>query len=139
MNVDTIKLTGENLTSVHKPVDAEEERLFAKLYKEAVALSSRRRVTRSRRRVTLRLRTTTPSSSTLGEPQRYTRRGSGSSSMGVVTHEEDSHISDPEETREPDYDDEGNVLTDGDYGESSDSDYAPYDDMHEASDQEEVF
>ena len=40
------------------------------------------------------------------------RRGSGSSSAAVAG-EEDDHVAD---LREPEYDEEGNVLSDGDYG-----------------------
>ena len=35
--MDDIKPTGENLQSVNKPVDEEEERLYKELYMQAIA------------------------------------------------------------------------------------------------------
>ena len=65
--------------------------------------------------------------------------GSGTSSSTLAAIEEDIEVEEEEELREPEFDEEGNVLSEGDFGESSESDYCPYDDMLEASDQEDVF
>lgn len=44
-----------------------------------------------------------------------------------------------DDARELEFDGESNAFFDGDYGESSKSDYAPVDDILEASNQEDVF
>ena len=77
--------------------------------------------------------------STSVAPLTYTRRGSGTSSSTLAAIEEDIEDEEEEELREPEFDEEGNVLSEGDFAESSESDYSPYDDMLEASDQEDVF
>ena len=77
--------------------------------------------------------------SPFGAPQTYTHRGFGTSSSTLAAIEEDIEVEEAAELREPEFDEEGNVLSEGDFAESYESDYSPYDDMLEASDQEDVF
>ena len=106
--MDTLKLTMDTLKSVNKERDPEEMQIYAELFRELEEIDlrvSRTRRGRGRGRGT-RGRTSTNHSST------HVRRGSGSASA-VAAREEDDVVAD---LREPEYDEEGNVLSEGDYG-----------------------
>lgn len=137
--MDTIKLTGDNLRSVQREPDEEEEMLFAELYKELEEVD--RRTTRTRRGrgrgvrvggrsrgVTIR-RASTPtpsgedSSSLPSLPRVFVRRGSASSRP--IEHDDI-----PSPPREPEFDDEGNLLSEG---ERADDPYSPEESSSENS------
>lgn len=101
VNVDTFRLTGDNLQSVHQEPDEDEEMIFAQLYGELMAADTRS--TRSQRGhgrgvpvgrgKGLIIRPT--STSTGSATQMYTRRASTSTPL----------------PREPSFDDEGNLIS----------------------------
>ncbi|MCO5590848.1 hypothetical protein L7F22_044823 [Adiantum nelumboides] len=71
-------------------------------------------------------------------PTTYVRRGSGSGSSTTATTLENVPLSRSTEPREPEFDDEGNILSEGDYGLSSTHSDPPSDedDTHQDSDWE---
>ena len=141
--MDEFELKGDTLKSVNKPVNEEEEKLYVELYKELEETD--RRITRTRRRGRGRGRgRSTPSTTSdkgkgkgKGTRDRATRgRGQGIGSSGVLTYvrrgsgsraaaalsEEDDALSSHDSLREPEYDDEGNLLSEGDFVFTSETD-----------------
>ena len=127
--MDEFKLTGDTLKSVNKVVDEEEERLYAELYKELEETD--RRVTRTRRRGRGQPTSSTTSRKGQGKgrgPARGRGRGRatyirhGSSSRATAISEEDEPASSSEDLREPEYDDDGNLLSEGDCVFTTDTD-----------------
>ena len=133
--MDTFKLKGDTLESVNKPVDDAEERLYAELYEELEETD--RRVSRTRRRGRGQMRGQITSSTTRKKgrgkgkgmatgqgrgkgPLTYVRRGSGS--RAVALSEEDETSSSSDDLREPEYDEEGNLLSEGDFVFTSETD-----------------
>ncbi|KAI5081758.1 hypothetical protein GOP47_0001501 [Adiantum capillus-veneris] len=90
------KLSIETLKSLNKDRDPEEEQIFRDLYLELEEIDRRVSRTRSRK-----------------------KRGSGSGSTMADTTLENVSISRPADPREPEFDDEGNILSEGDYGLAS--------------------
>lgn len=123
MNVDTFKLTGDNLTSVHSEPDEDEEMIFAELYKELMVADTRN--TRSQRGRGVRVgggkgliirRTSTPTPTTTTQAGSglltYMRRGSNSSNP---IHHDSTPL-----FREPYFDDEGNLLSESEHESETD-------------------
>ena len=131
--MDAIKLTGDTLKSVNKDVNEEEEKLYAELYKELEETD--RRISRTRRRG--RGRGHSPTSS-IGAKEKgktkqvacgrgkgratitYVRRGSNS--RAVDLSEDEGPTSSSDDLKEPEYDDDGNLLSEGDFVFTSETD-----------------
>ena len=134
------KLKGDTLKSVNKEVDEEEERLYAELYKELEEVD--RRISRTRRggrkggdgNVMSKGKGKGKGKSLSkrkGRGETSIRRGSGSGGAGGASStaiEEENEIVAPREGfREPGYDDDGNLLSEGDFdfgSETSEEDIA---------------
>ena len=131
--MDEFKLTKDTLHSVNKDVDYESERLYAQLFSELEETD--RRVSRLRQH---HERTSTCGTmggsrgkgkgkgkgsrgSTLGL-QTYVRCGSSSTRVIEDLAEEDDPLIPSPELREPEFDDDGNLLSEGDFVFTSDSD-----------------
>ncbi|KAH7430718.1 hypothetical protein KP509_08G011300 [Ceratopteris richardii] len=111
VNVDSLKLSLETLKSVQKESDAEEEQIFRDLYLELEEIDRRVNRTRSHSKVTLRA---SRNQQRRGHPTStiaYSRRASDSRSAPSAMEDENEAI----EPREPSYDDDGNIISDGDY------------------------
>lgn len=116
--MDEFKLTGNTLKSVNKEVDEEEERIYAELYRELEETDRRISRTRHRRRPT-----TTKDSGKGKDKGKENSKGKGkgalmrrgSSSASATTMDEDDLVPPIEGLREPEYDDEGNLLSEGDF------------------------
>ncbi|MCO5548933.1 hypothetical protein L7F22_002396 [Adiantum nelumboides] len=129
VNVDECKLSVETLKSLNKDLDPEEEQIFRELYMELEEIDRRVSRTRARKVVVRGLATRGRGSSTSAvrgrgrtstrAPTTYVRRGSGSGSSTTSTTLENVPLSRSTEPREPEFDDEGNILSEGDYGLSS--------------------
>ncbi|MCO5615018.1 hypothetical protein L7F22_069306 [Adiantum nelumboides] len=129
VNVDECKLSVEILKSLNKDHDPEEEQIFRELNMELEEID--RCVSRTRfRKVVVRgsaTRGRVSSTSTVRGGGRastrasttYVRRGSGSGSSTTATTLENVPLSRSMEPREPEFDDEGNIVGEGDYGFSS--------------------
>ena len=103
--MDQFKLTVDTLKSVHKERDSVEMEIYAELFRELEEVDLRVSRTRSARgRGRGRACTTRPST--------HVRRGSGSSSAAATREEEDLGG----DLREPEYDEHGNILSEGDFG-----------------------
>lgn len=128
--MDECKLSAATLKSVNKEQDPEEEQIFRNLYMELEEID--RRVSRTRKKVVVRVpRAASRVAAVAPRSRTYVRRGSGSTSGADATCEE---VLVPlsttlVEAREPEYDDEGNSLSDGDYGEASDGESDRADDL----------
>ncbi|KAH7430584.1 hypothetical protein KP509_08G004800 [Ceratopteris richardii] len=111
LNVDSLKLSLETLKSVRKEREAEEEPIFCDLYLELEEIDRRVNLTRSHSKVTIRASRNQQrrgySTSTIA----HLRRGSGSSSAPSAMEDENEAI----KPREPSYDDDGNIISDGVY------------------------
>ncbi|KAI5082086.1 hypothetical protein GOP47_0001829 [Adiantum capillus-veneris] len=103
VNVDECKLSIETLKSLNKDHDPKEEQIFRNLYLELEEIDRRVSRTQSHKKT----------------PRTYVRRGSGSGSTMADTTLENVSISRPTDPREPEFDDEGNILSEGDYGLAS--------------------
>ncbi|MCO5576180.1 hypothetical protein L7F22_029988 [Adiantum nelumboides] len=88
VNADECKLSVETLKSLNKDRDPEEEQIFRELYMELEVIDRRVSHTRSRKKVVVRGSTT----------------------------RENVPLSKSTEPREPEFDDDGNILSEGDYG-----------------------
>ncbi|MCO5565101.1 hypothetical protein L7F22_018772 [Adiantum nelumboides] len=129
VNVDECKLSVETLKSLNKDLDPEEEQIFRELYMELEEIDRRVSRTRARKVVVRGLATRGRGSSTsavLGHgraltraPTTYVRRGSGSGSSTTATTLENVPLSRSTKPREPEFDDEDNILSEGYYGLSS--------------------
>ncbi|MCO5606420.1 hypothetical protein L7F22_060608 [Adiantum nelumboides] len=129
VNVDECKLSVETLKSLNKDLDPEEEQIFRELYMELEEIDRRVSRTRARKVVVRGSATRGRGSSTSAvhgrgrastrAPTTYVRRGSGSGSSTTATTLENVPLSRSTEPREPEFDDEGNILSEGDYGLSS--------------------
>ncbi|MCO5603112.1 hypothetical protein L7F22_057258 [Adiantum nelumboides] len=129
VNGDECKLSVETLTSLNKDLDPEEEQIFRELYMELEEIDRRVSRTRARKVVVRGSATRGRGSSTSAvrgrgrastrAPTTYVRRGSGSGSSTMATTLENVPLSKSTEPREPEFDDEGNILSEGDYGLSS--------------------
>ncbi|MCO5559125.1 hypothetical protein L7F22_012717 [Adiantum nelumboides] len=106
VNVDECKLSVETLKSLNKDLDPEEEQIFRELYMELEEIDV----------VSLALE---PARASTRAPTTYVRRGSGSGSSTTATTLENVPLSRSMEPREPEFNDEGNILSEGDYGLSS--------------------
>ncbi|MCO5599663.1 hypothetical protein L7F22_053768 [Adiantum nelumboides] len=142
VNVDECKLLVETLKSLNKDRDPEEEQIFRELYMELEEIDPRVSRTRSRKKVVMRGSVTRGRGSSTSAvrgggrastraPTTYVRRGSGSGSSTTATTQENVPLSRSTKPREPEFDDEGNIHNEGDYGTSSDED-----DTHHDSDWE---
>lgn len=125
--MDQFKLTGDTLKSVNKEVDDEEERIYAELYKELEETD--RRISRTRRGRS----TTSEGSKDKGKAKSKgkgkgkskgkgatrrasVRRGSSSALVAIEPNvDEDDLVPPIEALREPEYDDDGNLLSEGDF------------------------
>ncbi|MCO5581081.1 hypothetical protein L7F22_034957 [Adiantum nelumboides] len=146
VNVDECKLSVETLKSLNKDLDPEEEQIFRELYMELGEIDRRVSRTRARKVVVRGSATRGRGSSTSAvrgrvstrAPTTYVRRGSGSGSSTMATTLENVPLSRSTKPREPEFDDEGNILSEGDYGLSSThSDlFSDEDDTHHDSDWE---
>ncbi|MCO5605241.1 hypothetical protein L7F22_059421 [Adiantum nelumboides] len=126
VNVDECKLSVETHKSLNKDLDPEEEQIFRKLYMELEEIDRRVSRTRARKVVVRGSATRGRGSSTSAVrgrgrastrvPTTYVRRGSGSGSFTTVTPLKNVPLSRSTEPREPEFDDEGNILSEGDYG-----------------------
>ncbi|MCO5551318.1 hypothetical protein L7F22_004819 [Adiantum nelumboides] len=147
--VDECKLSVETLKSLNKDHDLEEEQIFRELYMELEEIDRRVSRTRSRKKVVVRRSATRGRGSSTSAvrggsrastraPTTYVRRGSGSVSSTTTTTLENVPLSRSTEPREPEFDDEGNILSEGDYGFSSthSDTSSDEDDTHEDSDWE---
>ncbi|MCO5558731.1 hypothetical protein L7F22_012317 [Adiantum nelumboides] len=129
VNVDECKLSVETLKSLNKEEHPEEQEIFRELYLELEEIDRQVSRTRSRPQVIVR-RTTLASrargarasvarggraSTTSTTPRTYVRRGSGSGSCEASITTEDVPILGRMEHRDPEFDDEGNLFSDGDY------------------------
>lgn len=135
--MDALKLTGDTLQSVNKVQDEEEERIYAEIYRELESFD--RRPTRTRRGrggsgrgVQVGSRGCTVRGAPRDIVHTYVRRGSGSSTLALA--DEDAPFGFSHELREPEFDDEGNLLSDGDFGEATDVSSSHEDDFSESSD-----
>lgn len=127
--MDDCTLSVETLKSLNKEQDPEEQQIFRDLYLELEEIDRRVSRTRSRPNVIVRRVTSAPSSRgarasiarggrmavTSTTPRTYVRRGSGSGSGVAAMTTDDVPISGHREHREPEFDDEGNLLSEGDY------------------------
>ena len=139
--MDEFKLTKDTLHSVNKDVDYESERLYAQLFSELEETD--RRVSRLRQH-----HERTSTCGTMGGSrgkgkgkdkskgrgrrkgsrgvttglQTYVRRGSSSTRVIEDLAEEDDPLIPSPELREPEFDDDGNLLSEGDFVFTSDSD-----------------
>ncbi|MCO5566898.1 hypothetical protein L7F22_020581 [Adiantum nelumboides] len=136
VNVDELKLSAQTLKSVTKDRDPEEEEIFRDLYMELEEIDRRVSRTRSQRKTRVRsiaARGVVPStthgaastSHAAGTSRCYVRRGPTTSST-------------TREIRDPNYDDEGNLLSEGDYGDGASSDDGDYTDDDDESDEAEA-
>ncbi|MCO5550605.1 hypothetical protein L7F22_004093 [Adiantum nelumboides] len=134
VNVDDFKLTGDTLQSVNKEVDVEEERIYAELYQELEEIDRRVSRTRHGRERGEQARTTTSRRGRGRGPRgRGGRRGSGSSSA-AYEHEDDPIESSDEDVREPEYDDDGNLLSEPDFPSGSKIEASASPMLHDDSD-----
>ncbi|MCO5594444.1 hypothetical protein L7F22_048474 [Adiantum nelumboides] len=134
VNVDDFKLTGDTLQSVNKEVDVEEERIYAELYQELEEIDRRVSRTRHGRERGEQARTTTSRRGRGRGPRgRGGRRGSGSSSA-AYEHEDDPIESSDEDVREPEYDDDGNLLSEPDFPSGSETEASASPMLHDDSD-----
>ncbi|MCO5591434.1 hypothetical protein L7F22_045417 [Adiantum nelumboides] len=146
VNVDECKLSVETLKSLNKDLDPEEEQIFRELYMELEEIDRRVSRTRARKVVVRGSATRGRGSSTSAvrgrastrAPTTYVRRGSGSGSSTTATTLENVPLSRSTEPREPEFDDEDNILSEGDYGLSSthSDPFSDEDDTHHDSDWE---
>ncbi|MCO5562431.1 hypothetical protein L7F22_016059 [Adiantum nelumboides] len=148
VNVDECKLSVETLKSLNKDLDPEEEQIFRELYMELEEIDRRVSRTRARKVVVRGSVTRGRGSSTSAVRGRgrastralttYVHRGSGSGSSTTATTLENVPLSRSTEPREPEFDDEGNILSEGDYGLSSthSDPFSDEDDTHHDSDWE---
>lgn len=126
--MDQFKLTGNTLKSVNKEVDEEEERIYAEVYKELEETD--RRISRTRRGRSATSEGSNKSkgkakikdkgkgkSKGKGATRRVSvRRGSSSASVAIEPIvDEDDLVPPIEGPREPEYDDAGNLLSEGDF------------------------
>ncbi|MCO5612202.1 hypothetical protein L7F22_066464 [Adiantum nelumboides] len=136
VNVDELKLSAQTLKSVTKDRDPEEEEIFRDLYMELEEIDRRVSRTRSQRKTRVRsiaARGVVPStthgaastSHAAGTSRCYVRRGPTTSST-------------TREIRDPNYDDENNLLSEGDYGDGASSDDGDYTDDDDESDEAEA-
>ncbi|MCO5583652.1 hypothetical protein L7F22_037565 [Adiantum nelumboides] len=95
VNVDECKLSVETLKSLNKDLDPEEEQIFHELYMELEEIDRRVSCTRARKVVV---------------------RGSVTRETPMATTLENVSLSRSTEPREPEFGDEGNILSEGDYG-----------------------
>ncbi|MCO5549875.1 hypothetical protein L7F22_003349 [Adiantum nelumboides] len=127
VNADECKLSVETLKSLNKDCDREEEQIFRELYMELEEIDRRVSRTRSSKKVVVRGSATRGRGSSTSAvrgggrastraPTTYVRRGSGSGSSTTVTTLENVPLSRSTEPREPEFDDDGNILSEGDYG-----------------------
>ncbi|MCO5609564.1 hypothetical protein L7F22_063793 [Adiantum nelumboides] len=127
VNADECKLSVETLKSLNKDRDSEEEQIFRELYMELEEIDRRVSRTRSRKKVVVRGSATRGRGSSTSAvcgggrastraPTTYVRRGSGSGSSTTATTLENVPLSRSTEPREPEFDDDGNILSEGDYG-----------------------
>ncbi|MCO5578193.1 hypothetical protein L7F22_032031 [Adiantum nelumboides] len=127
VNADECKLSVETLKSLNKERDPEEEQIFRELYMELEEIDRRVSRTRSRKKVVVRGSATRGRGSSTSAvrgggrastraPTTYVRRGSGSGSSTTATTLENVPLSRSTEPREPEFDDDGNILSEGDYG-----------------------
>ena len=146
MNVDEFKLTAEKLKSVNQVVDEEEEQLYKELYEELEETD--RRISRTRRHTVSKKSTDTigqaqdkgkgkskvnPKAKGKGKgkgkgagKKKGKGKARGSSSTTLTFEDEDNLVSSDDEElveiREPEYDDDGNLLSEGDFIFTSDTD-----------------
>ncbi|MCO5598073.1 hypothetical protein L7F22_052163 [Adiantum nelumboides] len=124
VNVDECKLCVETFKSLNKDHDLEDLR---ELYMELEEIDRRVSCTRFRKKVVVRGLTTTSRGSFISAvcgggkasaqaPTIYVHIGSGSGFFTTATMPEDVPLSRSTESREPEFDDEGNILSEGDYG-----------------------
>lgn len=121
--MDEFKLTGNTLQSVNKEVDAEEERIYAELYQELVEIDRRVSRTRQGQLAHERGRGARANTSRAGRGRgKGRRRGSGRPTT-TYEHEDDCMESSDEEedAMEPEYDDEGNLLSEGEFPSGSET------------------
>ncbi|MCO5575884.1 hypothetical protein L7F22_029690 [Adiantum nelumboides] len=122
VNVDECKLSVETLKSLNKDHDPKEEQIFHELYMELEEIDRRVSRTRSRKKVVVRRSATRGRGSSTSAvrgggrastraPTTYVRRGSGSVSSTTTTTLENVPLSKSTEPREPEFDDEGNILS----------------------------
>ena len=142
MDVDSIKLTGENLSSVHTQRDPEVERIYAELYRECEATDFR--VTRFRvaRRAVVRVSTTSRGTGRVRrrrahDPTPTTTVGRDVASSSTYNRRRpgrprDVHEDVPEENV-PEYDEDGNLINDGDFASVSTTDSSSKEDTHDSS------
>ncbi|MCO5550697.1 hypothetical protein L7F22_004187 [Adiantum nelumboides] len=127
VNADECKLSVETLKSLNKDRDPEEEQIFRELYMEPEEIDRRVSRTRSRKKVVVRGSATRGRGSSTSTvrgggrastraPTTYVRRGSGSGSSTTATTLENVPLSRSTEPREPEFDDDGNILSERDYG-----------------------
>ncbi|MCO5580409.1 hypothetical protein L7F22_034275 [Adiantum nelumboides] len=130
VNVDECKLSVETLKSLNKDRDPEEEQIFRELYMELEEIDRRVSRSRSRKKVIVRGSATRGRGSSTSAvrgggrasaraPTTYVRRDSGSGSSTTATTLENVPLSTSTERREPEFDDKGNIISEGDYGFSS--------------------
>ncbi|MCO5572630.1 hypothetical protein L7F22_026388 [Adiantum nelumboides] len=124
VNADECKLL---VKSLNKDRDSEEEQIFRELYMELEEIDRRVSRTRSRKKIVVRGSATRGRGSSTSAvrgggrastraPTTYVRRGSGSGSSTTATTLENVPLSRSTEPREPEFDDDGNILSEGDYG-----------------------
>ncbi|KAH7282607.1 hypothetical protein KP509_35G039600 [Ceratopteris richardii] len=115
VNVDSLKLSLETLKCIQRERNEEEERIFRELYLELEEIDWRVSRTRSHSKVIVRGSRSCQrhGNSTIA----YSRRGSSSRSTPSAMEEENVVID--TDLKEPSYDDDGNILSDGDYGNAS--------------------
>ena len=118
--MDDCKLSIDTLKSIHKEHNPEEDGIFRELYVELEEID--RRVSRTlSHAVQVRGISSTPRGRggkgllIRGGSRMYVRRGSGSNTSGAAAAMEDAQAT--TFPREPEYDDESNILSDGDYFE----------------------
>ncbi|KAH7282747.1 hypothetical protein KP509_35G045900 [Ceratopteris richardii] len=115
VNVDSLKLSLETLKGIQRERNEEEERIFSELYLELEEIDRRVSHTRSHSKVIVRGSRSRQrhGSSNIA----YSRRGSSSRSTPSAMEEENVVLD--TDLREPSYDDDGNILSDGDYENAS--------------------
>ncbi|MCO5550696.1 hypothetical protein L7F22_004186 [Adiantum nelumboides] len=130
VNVDECKLSVETLKSINKDHDLEEEQIFRELYMELEEIDRRVSRTQSRKKVVVQGSATGGRGSSTSAvrgggrastraPTTYVRRGSGSGSSTMATTLENVPLFRSTKPREPEFDDEGDILSERDYGLSS--------------------
>ncbi|MCO5594648.1 hypothetical protein L7F22_048681 [Adiantum nelumboides] len=124
------QLSVDTLKSINKDHDPEEEQIFRELYMELEETDRHVSCTRSCKKVIVQSSATRGRGSSTSAvrgggrastraPTTYVRRGSDSVSSTTTTTLENVPLSRSTEPREPEFDDEGNILSEGDYGFSS--------------------